>query len=105
MGGLSTEVLASLVLAGCTVLVLILVPLFRRRPLWMPFPEGGRRAELLDEKEKLLRAIKDVEFEFENGTLSQEDRDTLRADYKMKAAKVSREIHAIEKGRPVKETS
>jgi hypothetical protein len=105
MDGLSTEILVSLILTALTVIVLILAPLIRRKPLWMPFPEGGRVAELLAEKEKMLRAIKDVEFEFENGTLSQEDRDTLRADYKSKAVAVIKEIEAITKGRSPKETS
>lgn len=105
MDGMATETMVSLILAAGLVLVLIVAPLFRRKPLWMPFPEGGRVADLLDEKEKLLRAMKDVEFEFENGTLAREDLDTLRNDYKRRAMEVIKEIDSIRKGRPVKETS
>ena len=91
---MSLIVWGSFILAGAIVLLVIGRPFFEGggRPSWMPFRDvhGGR--DLIAKKESLLRAIKDVEFEFQNGTLSEEDRDVLREDYKRRAVEVIRQI-------------
>ena len=84
-------------LAAATALLVVVLPFLGRRPPWMSAREEGPGRDLLAEKESILRAIKDVEFEYENGSLSGEDRDTLRAEYKERAIDVMRRIEAAGK--------
>lgn len=54
---------------------------------------GGRaRAELRDEKKRVLRAIKELDFDYGMGKLSKEDYESVRADYQMRAIAVMREL-------------
>ena len=84
----------SLILAGAVVLLIVGRPFFGGggRPAWMPYRDDSQGQDLIAQKESLLRAIKDVEFEFQNGTLSKEDRDALRDDYKRRAIQVLKAI-------------
>jgi hypothetical protein len=50
--------------------------------------DGAERAALLDEKNVLLRALKDIENEHALGKLSDEDRARLEADYRARARDV-----------------
>lgn len=58
--------------------------------------EGGRhrpgRAALVDEKEALLRTIKDLAFEREVGKISDEDFERLDREYRARAKEVLREL-------------
>lgn len=55
--------------------------------------EGGRaRAELRDEKKRVLRAIKELDFDYGVGKLSQADYEGLRANYQMRAISVMRDL-------------
>ncbi len=92
---MSWIVWVSFILAGVTVLLMLVRPFAEStgRPPWMPYSEIPG-ADLIAKKESLLRAMKDVEFEFQNGSLSQEDRDVLRAEYRQRAMEVIRRIDA-----------
>lgn len=50
------------------------------------------QAELRDEKRRLLRAIKELEFDFGMGKLSQVDHDTVIATYRLRAIEVMRAL-------------
>ena len=50
------------------------------------------QAELRDEKRRLLRAIKELEFDFGMGKLSQIDHDTVIATYRLRAIEVMRAL-------------
>ncbi|MCB9705326.1 MAG: zinc ribbon domain-containing protein [Myxococcales bacterium] len=50
------------------------------------------KAELRDEKRRLLRAIKELEFDHGMGKLSQADFDAVSATYKMRAIEVMRAL-------------
>ena len=50
------------------------------------------QAELRDEKRRLLRAIKELEFDFGMGKLSKGDFDTVIATYRLRAIEVMRAI-------------
>jgi hypothetical protein len=47
-----------------------------------------RRAELLDEKESVLRSLKDLEFERDAGKISDEDFKRLEAEFRARARRV-----------------
>lgn len=83
-----------------TVLILMVFPFLRRRPPWMPFRGATEGGDLLEKKEALLRAMKDIEFEYENGTLSPEDRDVLMADHRRRAAAILKRLDALGPGEP-----
>lgn len=55
-------------------------------------PAMRRRHELLDEKEGVLRSLKDLEFEREVGKLSDEDFARLEADFRRRAKAILREL-------------
>ena len=82
-------------LTAAIVLMVIAVPFFGRRRVWMPSPPDPISAELVSRKESLLRTMKDIEFEYENGTLSREDRDVLHADYKREAVLVMKRLEQV----------
>ena len=92
---MSWIVWVSFIMAGVTVFLILVRPFSEStgRPSWMPHAEFPG-ADLIAEKEHLLRAMKDVEFEFQNGSLSPEDRDVLRAEYKRRAIEVIQKIDA-----------
>jgi hypothetical protein len=51
-----------------------------------------RRMELVDEKESLLKSLRDLEFEREVGKLSEQDFARLSADFRARAKRVMREL-------------
>ncbi|MCZ6689253.1 MAG: hypothetical protein O7H41_06590 [Planctomycetota bacterium] len=85
-----------LAFTAAIVLMVIAVPFFGRKGVWMRSPPDPVHAELVSRKESLLRAMKDIKFEYENGTLSREDRDVLHADYKREAALVLMRLEKAE---------
>lgn len=74
--------------AAGAVVVVLLYPFGRRLQPWMPLRWTHEGGDLFAKKESLLRAIKDVEFEYQNGTLAKEDRDVLVAGYRKRAVAV-----------------
>jgi hypothetical protein len=53
---------------------------------------GASKAELRDEKRRLLRALKELEFDYGMGKLSQSDYESVSATYKMRAIEVMRAL-------------
>ena len=51
-----------------------------------------RRMELLDEKDSLLKSLRDLEFEREVGKLSEEDFARLSADFRARTKRVMRTL-------------
>jgi hypothetical protein len=60
----------------------------------------GATAELQREKRTLLKAIKEAEFDFQMGKLSQRDADDMIAMYKARVYEVYRELDKLELGAP-----
>lgn len=93
---------ATIALAACgAVLVYALRRLFALvRTLSRPdaLAQVGRgagqfsQAELRDEKKRLLRAIKELEFDFGMGKLSQQDYDAVIGTYRLRAIEVMRTL-------------
>ncbi|GIW47081.1 MAG: hypothetical protein KatS3mg078_0958 [Deltaproteobacteria bacterium] len=84
----------------------VLLPLFRRyeddnwvedsKPSLNPLERKLRELHL--EKENLYSALKEIELDYELGKLSKEDYDTLLNEYKIRAARVLKEIEETAQG-------
>jgi hypothetical protein len=59
-------------------------------------PTGGRVAELVEERDYLLRSIEDLEREHAAGDIDEADYQTLRAGYVERAATAIRALEALE---------
>lgn len=58
-------------------------------------PAGGRAlSELRDEKKRVLRAIKELDFDYGVGKLSDADYEEIRGKYQVRAVEVMRELDA-----------
>jgi hypothetical protein len=55
-------------------------------------PAVRRRGELLDEKESVLRSLKDLEFERDAGKISDEDYRRLEAEFRVRARRILKEL-------------
>jgi uncharacterized protein with PIN domain len=62
-------------------------------------------AELLSKKNSILMAIKDLDFDYEQGKLSEEDYLELRDHYKKQAVVLLRQIDELQMGRSRKARS
>ncbi len=85
------------------VAVFISIPFFRRgveeKPEDLDRPKGDREAELNRlnaEKESLLAAIKEVDFDYKVGKLTKEDYQELETKYKTGAALLLQKIDDLE---------
>ncbi len=89
-----------IVLAGGTLLVAIgflwgsLRALFGGHTgLWVTQSEAvRRRAELLSEKDNILRSLKDLEFERDAGKIAEEDYKRLEAEFRARARRVLKQL-------------
>ena len=75
------------------VLAFVAAPLFRERRAWVGLPAPARRAMLLDERDMLLRDLKDLEFDRRMGKIDDADYAELRATTAGKATQV---LNALE---------
>ncbi|HVR75304.1 MAG TPA: hypothetical protein VMT52_13285 [Planctomycetota bacterium] len=66
---------------------------------WDLEARSGLLARLKRSRDRILRAIKDVEFEHESGALSEEEFRTLRNDLKRRAIGATRELDRARKRR------
>ncbi len=95
---MSTALWLAVVLIALPAFALALWPLFRRGPevapdAAQPAPADDRRLELTEEKASVYRAIKEIQFDYEAGHLSEEDYRPLRDRYEGRAAAL---IHALD---------
>ncbi len=67
-------------------------PLLRRGPSYAPDQMDARTQELGSEKETLIQAIKDLEFDVTSGKLSPEDYAALRSKYETRAVEVLQQL-------------
>ena len=75
-------------LISAAVVAFVATPLFRERRAWAHVPHPARRAMLLDERDTLLRELKDLEFDRRMGKIDDEDYADLRASTAKKATAV-----------------
>jgi NADH pyrophosphatase NudC (nudix superfamily) len=74
----------------------------RKRRDWI----GNHRASDLEErKEAIYAQIKDIDFDYATGKLSEEDYRELRMRYKREAAMILQQLDHIASGRRIRKTS
>lgn len=93
-------VLYSLLLLGG--LAFIAYPLFASRQQRLSEKSEGveRRDDLLKEKQTVYAAIKDLDFEYKTGKLSDEDYAALRESYRARALNILKQIDEPEQAPP-----
>lgn len=87
-------------LLGILVVVFTLEPLFRQGDSRVFIDNLGETEleSLLQKKDAIYENMKDLEFEWKMGKLSEEDYQQLRDEYKAEAAQVLNRIDFIEHG-------
>lgn len=61
---------------------------------------GASRSELREEKRRLLRAIKELKFDFEMGKLSETDFTDVKQTYELRAIEVMRQLDGVRRVHP-----
>ena len=85
-----------LFIAVCTAFFAwIVFPLFGVRRSWAPSERSTIEDQLLAERGRLLRALKDLEHEQEAGSIGAEEYTELRTDYLSEAAAVYRRLEEV----------
>ncbi len=67
-------------------------PLLQKRQQKVSFARNHRAEEFEARKAEIYAAIKDIDFDFQMGKLSQEDYDQLRSQYKAEAVSLLKRI-------------
>jgi hypothetical protein len=99
--------LIGIILAIITA-VFIGYPLFQKRQQKISFALNHRDQELEARKNEIYAAIRDIDFDYKMGKLSQEDYEALRHQYKSEAIGLMKQIDAAQPGktpRRAKETA
>jgi hypothetical protein len=74
-------------------------PLFHKRQQKISFALNHRAQELEARKNEIYAAIRDIDFDYKMGKLSQEDYETLRHQYKSEAISMMKQIDAGQAGK------
>jgi len=75
-------------------------PLFQKRQQKISFALNHRAQELEARKAEIYAAIRDIDFDYRMGKLSQEDYDALRNQYKAEAISTMKQIDQMALGKP-----
>lgn len=70
-------------------------PLYQTRRLRISFALNHRAEELQSRKAEIYAAIKDIEFDFQMGKISEEDFNELRDHYRAEAVRILKQIDAL----------
>jgi hypothetical protein len=76
----------------------VVYPLIKRKPPSAGSAEGGRLGELHSKRDTIYAMLKELEFDFQSGILTEEDYRDLEARYKSKAISVLKGMDDLEKG-------
>lgn len=80
--------------------IFVAYPLFQKQQRKVSFALNHRAQELEARKAEIYAAIRDIDFDYRMGKLSQEDYETLRDQYKTEAVGLMKQIDHIELGEP-----
>ncbi len=86
---------------GVILLVYVIIPLTKKKYqlAFVPFNKTNQKEiKLLERKNELLGALKEIEFEYQLGKLSEEDYNNLKNDYEMNALSVLKELDHKDNG-------
>ncbi len=78
-------------------------PLFKPRSRSVNTDENERLRELSSKRDTTYSMLKELEFDFQSGILTEEDYQDLETRYKRKAVSILRNIDDLEKGNQVEE--
>ena len=81
----------------------VVYPLFKRRLPSANSVGDEKLQELYSERDTTYSMLKELEFDFQSGILTEEDYRDLEARYKRKAISILRDIEGLEKGISVEE--
>ena len=95
-------VFVALVLAIATF-VFVTYPFFRRGSHAVDSGEDEKLRELYSKRDTTYSMLKELEFDFQSGTLTEEDYRDLETRYKRKAITILRDIDDLEKDSGVEE--
>jgi hypothetical protein len=87
------------ILIGLAALSIIAFELLGPAEPWDLEEGSGILSRLRKRRERLLRAIKDLEFEHQAGGLSEEEFRRLRNDFKARAVEATRDLERVRKTR------
>ncbi len=76
----------------------VVYPLLRRRPPSAGSAEDGKLGELHSKRDTTYSMLKELEFDFQSGILTEEDYRNLEANYKGKAISVLKDIDGLKDG-------
>ena len=85
-------VIAMTVLVVLTALSVVICGFLGQKEIWDLDKGKGRLSRLKRRRDRLLRTLKDLDFEKEAGTLSQEEYDRLRKEYKAEAVRAAKDL-------------
>ena len=88
-------VAAMTVLVGLAVLCVLAYGFLGEREAWDPEEQEGVLGRLKKRRERLLRAIKDLEIERESGKVSEDEFAALRNDLKLRAIRATRDLDRV----------
>jgi hypothetical protein len=88
-------VIAMTTLIGLAVLCVLAYGFLGEREVWDLEAGEGLLGRLKKRRERLLRAIKDLEQERESGKLSEDEFRTLRNDLKLRAIRATRDLDRV----------
>ncbi len=81
----------------------VVYPLFKQRSRSVDSVEHEKLQELSSKRDTTYSMLKELEFDFQSGILTEEDYRDLEARYKRKAISILRDIDDLEKGIEVEE--
>ncbi len=76
----------------------VVYPLIRRRPPQAGSAEDGKLGELYSKRDATYSMLKELEFDFQSGILTEEDYRELEAKYENQALSVLKDIDDLKKG-------
>ena len=83
----------------CTLVLIVLwisFPLFTKKEAWATQQQLAAIDQNLEQREHLMRLLKDLEVEFESGGIEEEEYLKLQKGYLTEAALVARNLSALQ---------
>ena len=82
------------------LLAYVIRPLLQKKYkfVYVPFLKINEKENLLKKKDEMLGAIKEIEFEYQMGKLSEQDYNELKRDYEINALKILEELDTKNNG-------
>ncbi len=90
------------IILSIILLIYVIIPLTEKKYklAFVPFIKKNKKEnDLRERKNELLRALKEIEFEYQMGKLSEKDYKDLRNDYQTNALKILKELDEKNNGK------